>query len=90
MENPEILWAQTRERVFITIKIIDLKEQEIEILDNILIFKGKNNESDFNLELKLFKTIITTESNWSVKVNGVEFNLRKDGDFFGENFYRKI
>lgn len=82
MENPEILWAQTRDRVFITIKIIDLKEQEIEILDNIIIFKGKNNESDFNLKLRLFKTIITTESNWSIKVNGVEFNLRKDGDFF--------
>ena len=28
MENPEVLWAQSRERLYITIRIVDLKEQK--------------------------------------------------------------
>ena len=82
MENPELLWAQSRERLFLTIRIVDLKEQNIEILENSIKFDGKNETNEFNLNLKLYKTIKPNDSNWSVKANRVEFSLRKDGNFF--------
>ncbi len=82
MENPEVLWAQSRERLFLTIRIVDLKEQNIEILENCLKFNGKNETNEFNLNLKLYKTIRPNDSSWSVKANRVEFSLRKDGNFF--------
>ena len=56
MENPEVLWAQSRERLFLTIRIIDLKEQNIEILENSIKFIGRNEQNEFNLNLKFYKT----------------------------------
>ena len=82
MENPEVLWAQSRERLYITIKIVDLKEQNIEILEKNVKFIGCNDKSNFDLNLKLCKHIVPEESKWSVKATGIEFSLRKDGDFF--------
>jgi hypothetical protein len=82
MENPEVLWAQSRERLYITIKIVDLKEQNIEILEKNVKFVGSNDKSNFDLNLKLCKDIVPEESKWSVKATCIELSLRKDGDFF--------
>ena len=68
MENPEVLWAQSRERLFLTIRIVDLKEQNIEILENSVKFNGKNETNEFNLNLKLYIKIIPNNPINSLKI----------------------
>ena len=44
MVNPEILWAQSREKVFITLNIEGISEQNIKIDIDSVKFTGKNKE----------------------------------------------
>ena len=82
MENPEILWAQSKEILFITLKIPNLLNPEIKIgLDNFIV-KGKTEEKTYNLKMDLFKNIIIDESSWNLNSKHLEFKLRKNGNFF--------
>ena len=77
MENPEILWAQSKEILFITVKIPNLINPEVTIdLDNFIV-KGQTREKIYDLKMNLFKNIIVEESSWNLNSKHLEFKLRK-------------
>ena len=82
MENPEILWAQNREKIFITINADNIIEQNIEMLADLVHFQGKNNDKNYNVEINLLKTIEPEESTWTIKPNCVTFTLKKQPEVF--------
>ena len=57
MVNPEILWAQSREKVFITLNIEGILEQNITIDIDSVKFVGKNKEHEFDIYIDLIKII---------------------------------
>lgn len=82
MENPEILWAQSRDKLFMTIKIQNLKESNIDILQDLIKIQGSSDVTKVNLELGLFKKVLVDESYWTSKEDSILVTLKKDGDFF--------
>ena len=82
MDNPEILWAQSREKVFITLNIEGINEQNIEMKLDRITFEGKNSKKEYNLEIELLKIIDPNESTWQIKPNCVTFTLKKNPEVF--------
>lgn len=82
MVNPEILWAQSREKVFITLNIEGIVEQNITINIDSIKFVGKNKEQEFDIYIDLIKIIDIDESSWVVKPNCVSFTLQKNPEVF--------
>ena len=82
MENPEILWAQNRDKIFITLNVSNIGEQNIEMTADLVHFKGKNEDKNYNVEINLLKTIEPDESSWSIKPNCVSFTLKKQPEVF--------
>ena len=82
MVNPEILWAQSREKVFITLNIEGIVEQNITIDIDSVKFVGKNKVQEFDIYIDLIKIIDIDESSWVVKPNCVSFTLQKNPEVF--------
>jgi len=82
MENPEILWAQNRDKIFITLNVSNISEQNIEMTADLVHFQGKNEDKNYNVEINLLKTIEPEESSWSIKPNCVSFTLKKLPEVF--------
>ena len=82
MENPEILWAQNREKIFITLNVSNISEQNIKITADLVHFQGKNIDKNYNVEINLLKTIEPEESSWSIKPHCVNFTLKKLPEVF--------
>jgi hypothetical protein len=89
MVNPEILWAQSREKVFITLNIEGIIEQNITIDIDSVKFVGKNKDQDFNVYIDLIKIIDPDKSSWVVKPNCVSFTLQKNPEVFWNKLSNK-
>ena len=86
MENPEILWAQSRVNIFLTIIVNDLKQHKIVIEENYLILQGEINDGELDLKLEFFKNINKNESKWRIYSNKIEFLLVKEIPIFWNKF----
>lgn len=82
MSNPTILWAQDRDIVFVTIQVSEIKEHNIKIDTNKITFQGKNNVTDYNLELDLFTDINIEKSNSALYSTDIKLKLRKNHSLF--------
>lgn len=82
MLNPTILWAQDRDIVFVTIQVVDIKEHDIQIESNKVIFKGKNKTNEYNLDLDLFTDINIEKSNSAIYSTDIKLKLRKNHSLF--------
>ena len=82
MDNPEILWAQSRDKIFITINVENIEEQQIKMEPGVLNFVGKNNLGEYNVDIKLLKTINSESSSWTIKPRCVTFILKKEPEVF--------
>jgi len=51
------MWAQDRNKVYITIKLQDIKGESINFDERSFTFKGHANDSDFDFKLELFNDI---------------------------------
>lgn len=89
MENPEILWAQSRVNVFLTIVISDLKQHNIAIEEDHLILEGKINGGELDLKLEFLKNVNKNESKWRIYSNKIEFLLVKEIPIFWNKFSNK-
>ena len=82
MLNPQILWAQDRKSIFLTFEIIDIKEQNINLLENKVSIDGKNKNNEFNISIDLYSEINVNESTWSIKPKGIICTLNKKVEKF--------
>lgn len=82
MENPNILWAQDKEYIFLTINILNIKEQEIVFNENTIEIVGKNNINNFKINLDLTCNIVKEKSNWNLNNRNLKINLKKEKSVF--------
>ena len=82
MSNPTILWAQDRDIVFVTIQVMEIKEHDIKIENNRVIFIGKNSTNEYNLELDLFTNINIEKSSSAIYSTDIKLKLRKTHSLF--------
>ena len=83
--NPSILWAQDRTHLFITIEIYNFKNQEIVFSDNNIKLDGSSGDIVYQIIIDLHGEIEIEDSDWSIKQNKVELNVKKVKIFIGRN-----
>ncbi|KAH0795897.1 co-chaperone protein daf-41-like [Histomonas meleagridis] len=78
MQAP-IIWAQRKDVVLVTVKVIDAVEPSVQIEGNSFIFKGKSYGKDieYNTKIELFAEIEKAESKYIVRPSGIEIVLKK-------------
>ena len=76
---PRILWAQRKESVFMTIEVFEVKNEKIEIKDNMVTFSGVRGSDDakFAVSLELFGSVDAEKSKVSVGHRDVSLVLVK-------------
>ena len=82
MKNPEILWAQDKQNIYLTLEIPNVKNQNIDILENRIKFNGENVEGEWGIDMELWGKIMVDDSTWAVKQRLVEITLRKDTNIY--------
>ena len=68
---PTLLWAQTKQSVYVTIDIPDVTNEKISVATNILKFSGKSRGTLYECEMKLFEEINPECSKYEVRGRGV-------------------
>ena len=89
MDNPNILWAQDKEYIFLTINILNIKEQELVFNENTIEIVGKNNINNFKINLDLTCNIVKDKSNWNLNPRNLKINLKKEKSVFINNLTKK-
>ena len=75
---PNLKWAQRRDKVYITIDILDIEKTDIDLNDEgKLTFRAESHSQKFGFEMELFKGVIKAESGWNLKGRNVTFRLVK-------------
>lgn len=75
--NPSILWAQDRDKLFVTIEIKNFKNKDIVFEPKIVRINGESNNTDFDISIDLNSEIDTEKSEWIVKQTCIELRLMK-------------
>ena len=81
MTNPPLMWAQDRTRVFVTIKLQDVENENIQFLSDRFLFKGSTKKPvvDYDTELEVFGEILPQDKETKYIKFGryIQLNLRK-------------
>ena len=80
--NPSILWAQDRDKLFVTIEIKNFQNKDIVFESKIVRINGEANNTEFNISIDLNSEIDTEKSIWLVKQNCIELKLAKVKNIF--------
>lgn len=83
---PRVLWAQRKDVVYLTIEVFEVKEEKIEINENVVQFSGVRGTdgAKFAVKLELFANVDAEKSKISVGHREVALVLAKsqDGPFW--------
>lgn len=75
---PNIKWAQRKDRLFITVDVVEIKNPEIDIIDGKLLkFKGTDKNHTYAFELELYEEVDKEESKFSLDARNVFLNIKK-------------
>lgn len=76
---PRILWAQRKEVVYVTIEVFEVKEEKIEINDNVVSFSGVRGSdgAKFGVTLELFGSVDMEKSKVTVSHRDISLMLVK-------------
>lgn len=75
--NPSILWAQDRDKLFVTIEIKNFQNKDIVFEPKTVRINGDANNTEFNISIDLNSEIDVEKSEWIVKQNCIELRLIK-------------
>eukprot|EP01027_Heterolobosea_sp_BB2_P007524 GEZU01011189.1.p2 GENE.GEZU01011189.1~~GEZU01011189.1.p2 ORF type:complete len:191 (-),score=103.62 GEZU01011189.1:33-605(-) len=77
--QPPVLWAQRRDKVFLTVDVADAKNDKINLDDKKLTvsFTGGPDQKEFLLELEFFEDIDPASSKYVVTPRNIAFQLAK-------------
>jgi prostaglandin-E synthase len=76
MQAP-IIWAQRKDKVLVTINVLDITDQVLKIEDGKFVFSGKSGDKSYTADLELFGEIIQADSHFVVRHRGLEIALAK-------------
>eukprot|EP01156_Anaeramoeba_ignava_P007890 Anaeramoba_ignava/a354405_75.p1 GENE.a354405_75~~a354405_75.p1 ORF type:complete len:187 (+),score=88.63 a354405_75:22-582(+) len=82
MSIPNIIWAQRKDRLFLTVQLNDISDEKIELSDSKLVFSGLGgpDHKSYAFDLEFFEEIESGKSNWKVKPRNLQFILLKKND----------
>jgi prostaglandin-E synthase len=76
--NPQLKWAQRKDKVYITFDLIEVQDPQIDIIDGkVLKFSGSDNNHTYSLELELFEEISKEDSKYVFATRNIFLNLKK-------------
>ena len=76
--NPQLKFAQRKDRVYITIDLVEVQDPKIDIVDEkILKFSGSDKNHTYNLELELYDEISKEDSKYVFASRNIFLNLKK-------------
>lgn len=77
---PRVLWAQRKDIVFITLEVFEVKDEKIEIKDNVVSFSGVRgtDNAKFAVTLELYGSVDSGKSKISVGHREVSLVLVKN------------
>ena len=55
--HPQVFWAQRKDSIWVTIGLPDVKESQIELKEDKLVFKGVSEGKTYECELEFFKPV---------------------------------
>ena len=80
--NPSILWAQDRDKLFVTIEIKNFQNKDIVFEPKTVKINGEANNTEFEISIDLNSEIDTEKSIWLIKQNCIELKLSKVKNIF--------
>jgi len=76
--QPNIKWAQRKDKLFVTIELNDVKNPKIDLTDDHrIIFSGSADNKEYSLDLALFGEINKAESKWTLDTRNIFLNIKK-------------
>ena len=87
MENPEVLWAQSMDKIFLTLKVDEQSNYDIILMDNFIEVNNLDSNNIFRLEF--LKNINKDESVWKKTGNKIEIVIAKNVPIFWEKLSDK-
>jgi hypothetical protein len=76
--NPQLKWAQRKDKVFITFDLVEVQDPKIDIVDGKLLkFSGSDKNHTYSLELELCEEISKEESKYVFASRNIFLNLKK-------------
>jgi len=79
--QPIIRWAQSKERLFLTLELIDVQYPAVELTSTRLVFQGfghgARGEQQYHVDINFYKPVDITRSSHKVLDRYVEFSIAK-------------
>jgi prostaglandin-E synthase len=75
---PSIKWAQRKDKVFITIDVVEVKNPMIDIVDGrVLKFQGSDKSHTYSFEVELYEEVDKEESKFALDTRNIFLNIKK-------------
>lgn len=75
---PPIKWAQRKDKVFITIDVVNVKDPKIDIVDKKTVkFSGSDANHHYSFELELYDEVNKEESKYTLESRNIFLNIKK-------------
>lgn len=75
---PQIKWAQRKDKLFVTIDVVEVKNPNIDIIDGkVLKFQGTDKTHTFAFEIELYDEVLKEESKFSFDARNIFLNIKK-------------
>ena len=76
--NPQLKWAERKDKVYITFDLVEVQDPQIDIVDGkVLKFSGSDKNHTYSLELELFEEISKEDSKYVFATRNIFLNLKK-------------
>src|SRR4051812_44773549 len=77
-KNPTVKWAQRKDKLFITIDVVEIKNPVIDIVDGkTLKFSGSDKDTNYAFELELFEEVDKENSKYTLDSRNIFLNIQK-------------
>jgi hypothetical protein len=76
MQTP-IIWAQRKDKVLVTINVLDITDPVLKIEGGKFLFSGTSGDQTYRAEVELFGEVVKADSHWVARHRGVEIALAK-------------
>jgi len=75
-----VKWAQRSDSLYLTIALADIKDETINLTDTGLIFKGKSQDKDYEINIDFFKAVDAEGSKYNVLPRSVQMHVMKKAE----------
>ncbi|KAL7562220.1 hypothetical protein ACA910_013474 [Epithemia clementina (nom. ined.)] len=72
-----IKWAQRSDSLYLTIALPDVKDETIQLTDTALVFKGKSQNKDYEVNIAFYKKVDAEGSTYKVLPRNIQMHVMK-------------